>query len=554
MIFFSIQSVSLILVGVVNLVLGIIIYLRDRQNKSNVLFALVTVSVSWWVLSRALFEIIPDTSPILFWGYLLYVSAIFIPLFFTLFTYTFPSEKFLLSKWQVLFITFPALAIVWLTLTPGAVLETIGQRPEGYKFIEFGNGYFFYTIYILSYFLWGFVNLVLKYRKSTGLLRVQLRYVFLGTFIASLFGVGTNLILPIFGSFRFFWIGPVMTFIMIIFLAYAIVKHHLLNIKVIATEIFAASIFLVVLGELLLAKSDEELITRFIIVLLVGFFVYLLIRSILQDLKQREKIELLANDLEKANKRLKILDQQKSEFVSIASHQLRSPLTAITGYASMMTEGSFGIVSDKAKEAVRRIFESSQHLATVVDDLLNVTKIEQGGMKFEFSKVDFRRMIKDLTEELSPNISRAGLKLTLGDNGHHSYFVNADYEKLRQVVANLIDNAIKYTPKGEILVFLAEDDALGRVTLSVKDSGIGVPKELQSRLFEKFSRGEGISKINIGGSGLGLYVAKEIVNAHGGRIWVESDGEGNGSTFFVELEEYGHTEEARRASKFAEQL
>ena len=88
----------------------------------------------------------------------------------------------------------------------------------------------------------------------------------------------------------------------------------------------------------------------------------------------------------------------------------------------------------------------------------------------------------------------------------------------------------------------------------LKDSGIGVPKELQTRLFEKFSRGTGISKINTGGSGLGLYVAKEIVDAHGGRIWVESNGEGTGSTFFMELEEFGHTEEAKRATKFAEQL
>ena len=226
MAYFNVQTISLILVGLVNFVLGFLIYLREKENKSNLFFSLVALSVSWWVLTRALFEIFPVNNFIYVLGNFLYFSASLIPLFFVFFTYTFPSKKISLSKKKILFIIIPNLIIIWFILIPEFVVNNINQSVNGYKIITFGNGYFFYSLYIIYYFLWGFVNLIKKYKKSEGIIKIQLRYIFGGTFIATLFGVSTNLILPIFNSFRFFWLGPVMTIIMVVFIAYAIVKDR----------------------------------------------------------------------------------------------------------------------------------------------------------------------------------------------------------------------------------------------------------------------------------------------------------------------------------------
>ncbi|HWA32133.1 MAG TPA: HAMP domain-containing sensor histidine kinase [Candidatus Paceibacterota bacterium] len=236
--------------------------------------------------------------------------------------------------------------------------------------------------------------------------------------------------------------------------------------------------------------------------------------------------------LEDANEKLKSLDKLKTEFLSLASHQLRSPLTAINGYTSMLLAGDFGAVTDKQKEMIDRVFESGQHLTKVVNDLLNVSKIEQGGMQYTMAVFDMEKAAKDLATDLSVTAEKKGLKLTFETDGQGPYNVNGDMEKLRQVMLNLIDNSIKYTKEGSIKVKLEKKD--GKIIWSVSDTGMGIPPEIMPTLFQKFSRGEG-AKMNTSGSGLGLYLAKTIVEAHKGRVWAESAGSGKGSSFLMEL-------------------
>lgn len=245
-----------------------------------------------------------------------------------------------------------------------------------------------------------------------------------------------------------------------------------------------------------------------------------------------KEVARLNGELQGANEQLKGLDKLKSEFLSLASHQIRSPLTAIKGYASMVVAGDFGPIGDKAKEAVDRIFKSSQSLTLMVEDFLNVSKIEQGGMKYEKANFDFAAVAGTMAKDLSVTAEGKGLKMTYTqDEGNHTVF--GDKEKLRQVVLNFIDNSIKYTKEGSVGVSVTATD--GKVLFAVKDTGMGMTDEIKNKLFQKFSRGEG-AKMNTTGSGLGLYLAKEIVGAHGGRVWVESPGPGLGSTFFVELD------------------
>lgn len=244
-------------------------------------------------------------------------------------------------------------------------------------------------------------------------------------------------------------------------------------------------------------------------------------------------LEKLNRQIADANNKLKELDQLKSEFLSLATHQIRAPLTAIKGYSSMLIEGDFGVLPQKAKDSVETIFKSSQNLINIVGDFLNISRIEQGRMVYEKSTFDIANLTKEVAKELEPNVKKAGLTLTLDIKEGVKAEVNADLGKIKQVIGNLIDNAIKYTVKGGINISISTDTE--KVFIKIKDTGIGIDKEEIGKLFTKFTRAKDANKTNVIGTGLGLYIAKKMTEAHHGDIKIESEGLGHGTTFIIEL-------------------
>jgi len=384
--------------------------------------------------------------------------------------------------------------------------------------------------------------MVKKYIKVAHEERTKWRIMLLGTFSSYILIIVTNFLFVVFfEDTRFVNFAPLFMIPTIGGMAYAILRHKVLNIKAITAEVLTFIILFISFVEILIAKDLKEIILRIFIFVLFFVFGVLLIKSVLREVRQRERLEVLSRELAAANERLKELDKLKTEFLSFASHQLRSPLTAIRGYTSMLLEGSYGALEEKAREPINRVMESSNHLVKLIEDFLNITKIEQGGMKYEFAKVDMEQLLRELARELSVSAEKKGLKLTFETDGKVGYYANADQEKLRQVLLNFIDNAIKYTPaamntgqQGFVKIRL-EKTPNRKARVSVSDSGVGMSEETKNRLFEKFARGEEGQKVNTGGSGLGLYLAKQIVSAHGGRIWAESPGPNLGSTFSIEL-------------------
>ncbi len=237
-------------------------------------------------------------------------------------------------------------------------------------------------------------------------------------------------------------------------------------------------------------------------------------------------------ELESANENLKQLDQAKSEFLSIASHQLRTPLTGIKGYLSMLVEGDYGKIPKKIEDIIKQVFEASNRMARLVDVFLNVSRIEAGKLKLELNGFDLGELVLRSVKDLEITANERGLKLSF-EKMDNVYIVKADSDKIKDVLLNLIDNAIKYTKKGSINVKLSKKDS--QALVEVSDTGVGLAEEDIDKLFNKFSRGEDSSKINTGGSGLGLYVAKKVIDAHGGKIWVESLGKEKGSKFSFTL-------------------
>lgn len=250
---------------------------------------------------------------------------------------------------------------------------------------------------------------------------------------------------------------------------------------------------------------------------------------------QRAKSEKLARYLANMNARLRDLDKQKTTFLSIATHQLRSPIAAITGYTSLIHDGSYGVVSKNLEEPLGRIFESGKRLALIVDDFLNVTRIEQGRMSYTMAACNIAKLVRETVEELHVIARQKGLTLDLSVAPDLDVRVNMDASKIKQVLSNLIDNAIKYTPEGSVTVSVEHMENHHAVMVEVRDTGIGIAPEEQSKLFQKFNRASNVSEVSVYGTGLGLYIAREIVRAHNGWIHLASAGVGKGSTFTIEL-------------------
>ena len=256
--------------------------------------------------------------------------------------------------------------------------------------------------------------------------------------------------------------------------------------------------------------------------------------------KLKKEVEVATADLVAANEQLKKLDTAKSEFISIASHQLRTPLTAIKGYISMMLEGDFGQLTKSEAESLQKVFESNERLIRLVENLLNISRIESGRLQFDYTDVQLDDMVASVIDELSGHAKKKGLKLEFKKPSSPLPKIHIDDEKIRQVVMNMIDNAIKYTKQGSVTVsleqtFAGNPEPKPELLFSVSDSGMGIRKEDLPNLFQKFSRGTGTSLVHTEGTGLGLYVARQMIEAHKGEIWAESKGEGLGSKFCFKI-------------------
>lgn len=272
---------------------------------------------------------------------------------------------------------------------------------------------------------------------------------------------------------------------------------------------------------------------------IVGVLV-LCLNRVYSDLVEYERdsiksfINVIAVALDKTMlyEQLKIANQEKSEFMSFASHEIRNPVTAMRGYASMVLEGDVGEISDDMKDVAEKITSEGQHVLDLIGQYLNKSKLELGELKYNFVPCDMAAIVKASVSNAQINAKQHQLKLSADIDTKGDYKLTADEGKIKEVISNLIDNSIKYTPKGSVTVSISKKD--GKVLVKIADTGVGIPKEIQPELFKKFSRANA-QKVNLLGTGLGLYLARTFVNAHGGKVWAESEGKDKGSQFYVEL-------------------
>ncbi|MCL4386993.1 ATP-binding protein [Patescibacteria group bacterium] len=264
---------------------------------------------------------------------------------------------------------------------------------------------------------------------------------------------------------------------------------------------------------------------------------YETIKSFSKTLK--EEVNKATKELRDANNKLLELDKMKDEFLSIASHELRTPMTAIKSYVWLLLNDEKEKLTGEQKTHLEKTYDSVERLIKLVNDMLNVSRIQSGRIKVDPKLTDIEKISEDVISEMLPRASETKIKLSLKKEAKIANVV-ADPDKTKEILINLIGNSLKFTPKnGSITIGLSVKN--GAALVKVSDTGAGLKKEDIPKLFQKFGivgRNDFLTKQNVQGTGLGLYISKSIVELQGGKMWVESPGENKGSTFFFTLPLY----------------
>ena len=240
-------------------------------------------------------------------------------------------------------------------------------------------------------------------------------------------------------------------------------------------------------------------------------------------------------ELLKENEELKQQNAIKSDLISISAHQLRTSLSAMKWILKMFIDGDFGEVTNEQKNFLGKALDSDNRMIAFVNEMLSVSQSENTLEELKITQIDLIKLIDELVFDFSGETQKKGIQLVFLKPEQSELNISADYEKIRVVVQNLIENAIKYSNnEGHIIISLSKKDNV--VELSVRDSGIGIAKDDQAKIFEKFFRAGNAKKQDSVGSGLGLYTTRRMIEKHNGKIWFESE-EGVGTTFYVQIPE-----------------
>jgi PAS domain S-box-containing protein len=229
----------------------------------------------------------------------------------------------------------------------------------------------------------------------------------------------------------------------------------------------------------------------------------------------------------------KLVERMKTEFVSISAHQLRTPLSAIKWTLRMVLDGDTGALNSEQKDLLEKTYVSNERMIALINDLLNVSRIEEGRFLYKQEPGQLEDVIKTVVDSSQELLKMKKISLSMDFPQEKLPMINIDREKMELAVQNLLENAAKYTPEGgSIHISIEKHEA--EVVFKIKDTGVGIPEAEHERIFTKFFRGDNVIKMETEGSGLGLYTTRNIIDAHRGKIWFESK-EGKGTTFYFSL-------------------
>lgn len=524
--FFDIFTILPLTCAIFVTLLGLFVLFKNPRSRMNQLLFALNVTMFFWLFGTfMMFATRGSVKDAIFWDRFVYLGVVMMPSLMHHFSLVFTDNR---SKTQKIILVFNYLIGVFFLFASRTKYFVDGLYV--YSWGAHTRAQFLHSVF-LGYFFLGtgvfFRNLIIYYRRiKTKLQKIQTIYVFVAFGLVMF--VGGSAYLFAYGIDIKFPFAYITGLIFPILLFYAVSRHNLLGKKVIGTEVLVGVADFFIVMQIFFARTVSEIFIRAVFAALLFPVGYLLVQSLKKEIDRRQEITNLAASLEQANIRLQELDKQKTEFISIASHQLRTPLSVFKGYLELIKDGGYGQVDKRVVEVLNKMDANNEHLIKLIDEFLDITRIEQGRTKYELAPHDICAIVDGAVAELSAMAKQSKLSLKWICPKEEK-IVSCDAEKIRHVIFNFIDNAIKYSTKGVIKISTQEEG--DGVSVRVKDPGLGFNKVDEANFFQKFYRGENVRGTNVNGTGLGLYVCRKFVEAHGGRVWAHSDGLGEGSEF-----------------------
>lgn len=414
-----------------------------------------------------------------------------------------------------------AVTLVFSALTAFTRLIIVGHSFDGVNLdIVYGIGFLPFLGFILVLM---FLTLIPLFRSRLNNAKISF---LIGLIIFYIANFIFNISLPvIFKVTHLYYFGDYSTIFLVVFTTYSIIRHKLFDIKVFATEVLIVVIWSVLLMKLLITQTLFETGIDAAVLVAMVFLGIMLIRSVRREVEQKDQLTKLTS-------RLKEIDSKKDEFLNVAAHELRAPMTAIKGYLSMARDGDGGKIPAQAGDFLREAAEETDRLIRLVNNMLNISRIEENRLVFDMGDARLGEVVSRVFNEQKYSADEKKLSYKLEIQKGIEDMVVVDIDRIYEVVSNLINNSVKYTDQGSVKVKLC-NPIVNKIRFEVTDTGLGLSEDEQTKLFEKFYRAES----NIGkkiGTGLGLYVSRLLIEKFHGEIGFKSE-KNKGSTFWFEL-------------------
>ncbi len=522
----ELQSAAPLIVAAVDLLLGVVILLQNPRGLTNIAYTIFAASVTLWGVGVGGFYIASDPVFIDFFARFLYLAGGSIPATFLFFALIFDEPR-RPSAFKSILVFLPTLVFVLLYFFTDLIIAGYTVTYDGLRGYEYGPLRYLFDLHLWGYFAWALIVLGKKYYATDKPAREHVAFITFGTYSVLAIAGATNVVGPIFGVFDLVWVGPSSTIIWTWVVAYAVIKHQLFNIRTIAAELLIIALWLVLLARTILSNSVHEIFINasfFAITVVLGTFV---IRSVMSEVRQRELIEIQEKELQVAN-------QQQESLLHFISHEIKGYLTKNEAAFDAIRVGDYGQISPELQEMSSTALADTRKGVETIISILDASNFKRGTVSYKKQSFDLVGAVEEIVADLQKEAATKGLTLTFHKPVTGAFAITGDEEKIRRhVIRNVIDNSIKYTPSGSVAVDLAKTDAVYRIT--VKDTGVGITEDDMKRLFTEGGHGKESIKVNVHSTGYGLFIAKQVVEAHGGKIWAESEGAGKGSRFIIEL-------------------
>lgn len=511
------------------LVLGVVALFANRNDRIAKYFAVFCfVNAVWGTVNYVSYQIHDPFFSLISLRLILF-TAIFQVISFATFIEAFRSST--LPKWLVYFGIPIGFAVAIPALTPayfvGIDLGGLNVAPQPIVSPAIG----LFAITAIFFVLFGVWSLLQQLRAAKGERKEQLRQIFIGTVIMFGLIISLNFLAPVlFNTTYFVPLGAIFVLPFAIMTAYAILNQHLFNVKVAATAILVFLLSIVSFVDIVFSNTFSEVLLRVGVSVLVLVFGINLIRGVLREVRQREEIQKLANELTETNKR-------QEGLIHFIGHEVKGFLSKAQGVFSLLEEGDLGPLPETMKPFVERALRDTEDGVTSVSDILKASNMKKGTMVFKKEPFDLKTVASESVEKVRHAAETKGLKLSFVSDSGDFHMVGDRGEIADHVFRNLIDNSVNYTPTGSIDVSLVRTKGKSgdrdTYVFTVTDTGVGISEEDKKRLFTEGGHGADSQKVNVHSTGYGLFIAKQVTEAHGGTISVSSPGPGKGSTFSV---------------------